>query len=70
MIFDNYVTCGGVSLFVGLGLLFESYTESTGYSSINLQERIHKRVLLFSFSYFLFHLVINMPLHTDTHTLT
>ena len=41
---------GGVTLFDGLGPLFESYTESAGYSSINLQERIHKRVLLFSVS--------------------
>ena len=32
MIFDIYVTCGGggVTLFDGLGPLFESYTESTG----------------------------------------
>ena len=95
MIFSNYVTCwggGGVTLFDGLGPLFESYglgplfesynTQSTGYSSINLQERIHKRVLLFSFSscnqyaitythiYTHAHTHIHTHTHTHTHTRT
>ena len=52
MIFDIYVTCGGVILFDGLGPLFESYTGSTACCStcISLQERIHERVM---FSFFI-----------------